>query len=358
MVTCHRNSTAVGADAAHLSRGELAVFLVILWHANSETGLAWPSFKTLARECKLTVRATKKIVPALAKKGLIRIARHGNRTTSNRYLVNFSIMGVVNAGSLPVVNGGSPEPFYRTQALTWEKDRMELNVEKAEAALGPGGSSVPASPTGGESEFSDRYPEFWAAFPVRGDVHRTETLLAEMVERGANLQEILGGANRYGEYVRAVPKMRMTPIKWLEGQHWRDGWTFAPKTAKGADTRAPAQPKAQAKGSAKVANAAQAPESATNPVVYGFDLTEADKTADMARQRSARKKEETQQRYDAEKDRRFKPWPVELVVESVAAFFKDRPWKDPTIYFERRNRPGNGRNRFNDPLVQWKLPDD
>ena len=49
--------------------------LVMAWHCNAETGHAWPSVATIARECSVSERHAKRAMAALKSAGLLRIVK-------------------------------------------------------------------------------------------------------------------------------------------------------------------------------------------------------------------------------------------------------------------------------------------
>ncbi len=63
----------LGADIAPCAAK--CVALVMAWHCNADTGHAWPSMGTLARECSMSERHAKRAVAALKKAGVLLVVK-------------------------------------------------------------------------------------------------------------------------------------------------------------------------------------------------------------------------------------------------------------------------------------------
>ena len=91
---------ASAAAMPKLSRVQLAILVVLTDMANASTGLAWPSFTTLAARAGTTPRHAKSATKGLVNGGLIIVHMAGNRVRSNRYRLNPN-PPAIDQGSVP-----------------------------------------------------------------------------------------------------------------------------------------------------------------------------------------------------------------------------------------------------------------
>jgi hypothetical protein len=219
--------------------------------ADSSSGVAWPSYNTIAAAIQTTPRGTKKAIAQAVEAGLVEIAEHGTRVRSNRYRINLNVIGgepqdttlggehqfttVVNSSSSCserqqpyVVNHSSPESIHLSEHQA--KDRKDRSqADGGSLSLRPERPSLANQP--------GRFAEFWLAVGKRATVGESEQLLAELIADGVDLAEIVAGANRWRMYNEATGGRRATsPLKWLQRQKWLDDWTL-PKGCNTTKTR-------------------------------------------------------------------------------------------------------------------------
>ena len=78
---------AIAGRSPGVSRVELAALIAIADMADAQSGIAWPSFATLAERSGSTRRHVKNAVKRLIAGGYLTIAQRGNRVRSNRYKI-------------------------------------------------------------------------------------------------------------------------------------------------------------------------------------------------------------------------------------------------------------------------------
>jgi hypothetical protein len=247
------------ARIAKISRAEQAIVLVLADMADAKSGIAWPSFNTLAKRTSISSRHAKRAIKKLENYGLITIVEAGTRVRSNRYCINMDavpsdIPDTTEGGDMPittvvtseymsgdmegldVVTAMPPESIHSSEHQAsdeWERSQAEGGAPCA-PALRP---SLARQPGTG----SDRFPEFWEAVGRRTTVAESEQLIAETLAKGVAYKDILDGARRWTAYNAATGgKRKATPLRWLQNEKWRDDW--APP-ARAGETREPSSRK-------------------------------------------------------------------------------------------------------------------
>jgi hypothetical protein len=110
----------------------------------------------------------------------------------------------------------SPDPINPSEHKAKDEiDRSQADGAHAAAPLGACG----LSPAGKD------YAAFWEAWGRRVTVSDAERLIDAAIDAGANLADILAGAQRFQQYCTDTGKpARMTPAAFVKGQKWRDDW--------------------------------------------------------------------------------------------------------------------------------------
>jgi hypothetical protein len=239
------------ARIAKISRAEQAIVLVLADMADAKSGIAWPSFNTLAKRTSISSRHAKRAIKKLENYGLITIVEAGTRVRSNRYRINMDavpsdIPDTTEGGDMPittvvtseymsgdmvgldVVTVMSPESIHSSEHQAsdeWERSQAEGGAPCA-PALRPSLARQPLTA-------GDLFPEFWEAVGRRTTVAESEQLLRELIAVGVAYQDILDGARRWTKYNEATGgKKKATPARWLQLEKWRDDWTPPAKSAK------------------------------------------------------------------------------------------------------------------------------
>jgi len=231
---------AARAKDPDLSRTELAVLCVLADSLNSKTGQHYRSFVSWANVTASSLRTVKRAMARLIAKGYVDLVRQGKGKEANRYTLgsvtdDTTLSEVVTpvsiSGDMGVQKVVTPmSPLSMT--LSEEYPRIERN-RSAEGDAMPGGPAVaalgqrqPDKGTPGE----DKYPDFWAAYPLKAGVRNAELKLGALINAGADYAAILAGARRYAEYCRSTKQVRRsTADAWLDRESWRDEWS-APKS--------------------------------------------------------------------------------------------------------------------------------
>ena len=259
-----------------LTAAELAIAAFLANRANNVSGRYFHSFDQFTDELPSGKRALRMAVANLLARGVIIQPRRGNgRGNASEYQLNlgytapergkqtatfsenergkqtatfsenergkqtatFSVKGAdscLKGGSFTSKRGKQTAPH-----LIHKTDSQSVLMNECD---GRDGAPVGARPS---VNFEDAYPWFWAAFPFKADVAAVEAKLSDLAAAGAPMAAIEAGAQRYSRYVAANPRMRMAPVKWLEGQRWRDDWMAPlkpPGKAKGHQDQQQAEP--------------------------------------------------------------------------------------------------------------------
>lgn len=106
------------------------------------------------------------------------------------------------------------------------------------------------------------YSSFWAAYPKRINVHRTEREIDAAMAKGAKLEDIVAGAAAYASWARSQiwfqrgeDRYLVRPVNFVTERRWLDDWSVKPPperkqsakagTAAGRDTKTPAADRAR-----------------------------------------------------------------------------------------------------------------
>lgn len=228
---------ALAAADGNLSRAELAVLITLADMMNATTGLAWPSYATLAERAGIKRRHVSRVISDLTERGQVVIVTPGDRVKSNRYTINMAyyspgigsdahdttLVSPMSRGSdmgVPdVVTPMSPESIHSSEHQA--KDEMNRSqAEAGTAARRPVGASASAGRRGGE-----RFPEFWTLWPKRTSVAATEDAIDRAMADGAAYADILAGAERFIHYCDATGKPpQMQPSDFVRLDKYLDGW--------------------------------------------------------------------------------------------------------------------------------------
>lgn len=255
---------ATAASNPRLSRVELAALIAIADMADAKSGIAWPSFATLAERSGSTRRHVKNAVKRLIAGGYLTIAQRGNRVRSNRYRIILDlptgalqnttphsdpqsttvVLSSVTCGApeqSDVVLSTAPESFHPREHKAddgWEGSQADSGALRA-PALRP---ALARQPNRG----SDRFPEFWEAVGFKATVAEAERRLGELIAEGVEYVDVLEGAKRWAAYNEVTGgKKRASPLRWLQAEKWRDGWELPSARKKIRSDDAETEPKAK-----------------------------------------------------------------------------------------------------------------
>lgn len=240
---------AMVASFKELNRADIALLITVTDMINARTGIAWPSYKTLAARSGCSDRHAKSTVKRLVERNLLRIVTHGNKIRSNRYAINLTPKNLStnlcsDAENTSLVIHGNSSGDSGEQLDVMHTSHQPIHKPAHEAREGMDTSfEIDATPLGAEGPFglhqigADKFPEFWRAFPLRARVAEAEQQITELIHDGVHYSEILDGAVRYSNYCDATAGLRRSDaLSWLQKQRWRDSWM--PPQKKG-DRRSP-----------------------------------------------------------------------------------------------------------------------
>ena len=200
---------ALCALEPRLTRSEIAVGSVLANMANAETGICWPSFEYLARKTATTRRQVMRAVQSLKKRNLIEFEHGPSR--SNVYRLR------------PIRSGGSDT--HVTTPVTPTSPTRDTHVTTPVTPMSPesGNESIKQSVYQSASKGrNDKYPQFWEIGVQRVQVRECEELITQLLNTGVALEDIISGAERW--MAHPARENRMTPLKWLKSERWRDDW--------------------------------------------------------------------------------------------------------------------------------------
>ena len=240
---------ASAAGMPFVSRAQLAILVTLADMANASTGLAWPSFSTLAARSGTTARHAKTATKGLIEAGLIVVQQQGNRIRSNRYRLNpmpqeithgsvtqITIQGCDLEDTRLVIPSGNGNDPQSTKVVFCEAPKS-INQSEHKAKIDDraisevdAAPSRPEGPSGlhptSRTESHEPYREFWLAMPMRTTVADAETRITEYLENGVIYADIVAGAKRYSAYCNTTTSpRRQSALAWLNRQAWRDDWT-------------------------------------------------------------------------------------------------------------------------------------
>lgn len=272
------------AGRRDLSRAELATLIVLADHVNSDTGKAWPAYPRIAAAAGVTARTAKRVIVRLTALNLVTIAEHGGPGRSNRYGLNWALFEEAGDGDTndtmqpamvtPVtangdISGTNMVPLLTPDPINPSEHKAKDEIDRSQA---DGASATAPFGACGLSPAGKGYAAFWEAWGRRVTVADTERLVDAAIDAGANLADIVAGAERFQRYCTDTGKpARMTPAAFVKGQKWRDDWQLVrnPK-AEPEKPKAKAQP-AKGKGSTSKAVQPEKRKKASEPAVWGMN---------------------------------------------------------------------------------------
>jgi hypothetical protein len=154
------SSTVAQVRTLSQSKGSARLLLlVIASHVNPDTGFAWPSLETLAREVALTRRRVIQLVHLLESLGELTVRRGQGRGHVNFYRVNLPVREKVKSGTPK----GEMFEQEKVKSLSPERNKEREKKEDRPFSLSPqNGADAP-----GEVTIS---PEVMRKFGIRYNV--------------------------------------------------------------------------------------------------------------------------------------------------------------------------------------------
>lgn len=185
-----------------------AAKIVLYWladHHNGETGMCFPSLKTLTNECEMDVATVKRHLVSLEGLGLIertRRFRENGSQTSTQYILRMHEPLAQNA----------PAPSAKCAPPLAQNDTSHnlgiINLGK-EPSFSP--------PTG-----ADRFSDFWAIVPRRIGKGQAEKAWRAATKK-ADADAIISAMQAYAsERDGQDAKYTAHPATWLTGERWLD----------------------------------------------------------------------------------------------------------------------------------------
>ena len=180
-----------------------AAKIVLYWladHHNGETGLCFPSLKTLANECEMDVATVKRHLAALEDMGLIeRHKRHreNGSQTSTQYMLRMSEPLAQNA----------PPPSAKCATPIAQNDTPH---------------NLGNNNLGKEQDNIGHFEDFWAAYPRKIGKGNARKAFASAMKK-ASIEEISSGLNAQLSILSAKEQKYIPHAStWLNGERWND----------------------------------------------------------------------------------------------------------------------------------------
>lgn len=244
-----------------LSGGDIAVLLQLLDYFNPRKGYAYPNMDTLAFNTNRTKRTIVDCIARLQNLGYLKIVRHGNRTTSNRYLPTFheyvrptkldgDLDTMVQPNSPYIVQSAATIGAFQRNELV-QCTSLNTTYETAQQAGDIGGGVVITPPAAalpspeGASQLTSKnqnaiglkYPEFWAAYPKRQNVSAANAEIASALARGVSMVAMVEAALQYAIWIKAQPwqdKDQYTKgaTNFIKQECWLEDYTVKSKVVK------------------------------------------------------------------------------------------------------------------------------
>lgn len=232
-----------------LSRIELAGLVVLANSQNSKSGEHWRSFNSWAEATGSSSRQVKRAISRLMAKGYVRLVRPGTRDGK----ANVYTLGSVTHDTTlcevvtPEVKGSDIEgqkvvspmsPLSSLSIRVTNEDRKNRSTDGDAMPSGPADAALGQRQPVKAGQ--DKYPGFWAAYPLRAGVANAERIIGERIAAGVAYADIVAGAKRYAEYCKATKQVRRSPAdSWLQRESWRDEWSAPPKKTKAEEAVKP-----------------------------------------------------------------------------------------------------------------------
>lgn len=208
----------------------LKATLIAIANYADESGRSWPSQKRLAADTELSARTIRTSLFELEQKGIItrteRVRDDGSRA-SDMIKLNRQ-WGETVAGGTETIAGG--------EEIVSGGTRQELPGEGAtvaglyEPSLEPSVGTVKEKDIRAVAKATrTSFDDFWKLYPKRKGAnprHPAESKFLSLVKSGVDAAEIVGGAARYADEIRADGQEK-TPfvaqaIVWLNQRRWID----------------------------------------------------------------------------------------------------------------------------------------
>lgn len=181
-----------------------AAKIVLYWladHHNGETGMCFPSLKTLANECEMDVATVKRHLISLENCGLIernRRQRENGSQTSTQYILCLTE---------PLAQNAPPPSAKCATPLAQKHTPHNL-----------GNNNLGREPL----DNNDHFEDFWAAYPRKVGKGNARKAFAKAL-KNSSVEEIASGLNRQIEALSSKEQQFIPhAATWLNGERWND----------------------------------------------------------------------------------------------------------------------------------------
>lgn len=201
-----------------------AVLLKLADHAHDDGTNIYPSVARIADETHLSTRTVQRVLGEFVKVELLHLVEHetGGRGKSRNYMLNVPMLQALALGekgdTQSLFTKGATQSPIPAKRVTDQHERVTDKTTKGDTACHPNHQE----PSG---NISDRFSDFWSAYPRTENRRQAEVEFNHAVAGDADPETIIAGAKAYAVKVAAQgrePKFIKLPAGWLSDRMWQD----------------------------------------------------------------------------------------------------------------------------------------
>lgn len=203
--------------------GDLLCLLAIADNAD-ENGYAWPSVTTIARKASMSQRGAQKCLKKLHEAGLISIISGGGRNKTNAYQITTNGIGDTEKRKNPEQNTVNPSSPFSEINPEQRDINPEQSCTKPRTPVHPN-SQEPSKNhcVSGKADTHTQFEKFWELHPRPKDREVSQTRFLAAIEAGADVRDILYGAQAYASEQKGNGKQYICGSDaWLFDKRWAD----------------------------------------------------------------------------------------------------------------------------------------
>ena len=186
-------------------------------YINRKTRKAFPSLPTLASAVGITTRAVINLIARLEANGHLLVERHRvrGRNRSNTYRLN------IKKGDADDTFSDEKREVQRTKTCSPLHPNQPMNQPHRLGERPP--PLRPAADAAPQEEEEEAFASFWRQYPKRQGKDAARRAFAEVIAKGADAQELVAGAMRYGAAcIGKSDQYIAMPANWLRDGRWKD----------------------------------------------------------------------------------------------------------------------------------------
>lgn len=211
--------------------------LVAIANYADEDGRCWPSQHALAADTSLSERSIRNAIHALEELGILRRVERrrqdGSRTSDVIQIVAFETddaQPAKSAGGLEKSAATTGRSFRNNRQMTTKQPADFAGLTTFEPSLNHQRNHSSAASPPRCADPVDKFDEFWATYPSRGQAPNPKKPASEKfaraVKAGADPESIIAAAKRFSEIERRAGRFGTEKVAqaqtWLNQQRWTD----------------------------------------------------------------------------------------------------------------------------------------